>query len=161
MEGAFVMSLGLFLTEELKFDPVTGKLLTADTWVGYLSIHLHVWNYVEMRVSKLTLLCCRRILPENTNFMGSITVWLTYCIFCLDSAALLEPNDLLKLFGDRNTSRRPDKTFPRTSEWLSLTTKSAQVLNSISRCVLGREVLFWSGVDVIKLFLKEILISQN
>lgn len=34
MEGAFVMSLGLWLTEQLKFDPDTGRLLTIDTWVS-------------------------------------------------------------------------------------------------------------------------------
>ena len=33
LEGAFVMSLGLWLTEEIKYDPDTGKLLTFDTWV--------------------------------------------------------------------------------------------------------------------------------
>lgn len=32
VEGAFVMSLGLFLTEELKYNPETGMLLTQDTW---------------------------------------------------------------------------------------------------------------------------------
>ena len=31
-------------------------------------------------------------LPENTNLRGSITVWLTSCLFCLDSAALLMLN---------------------------------------------------------------------
>jgi len=39
IEGAFVMSLGLWLTEELKFNPENGQLLTFDTWVRqfYLS----------------------------------------------------------------------------------------------------------------------------
>lgn len=32
MEGAFVMSLGLWLTEQLKYNPDTGRLLTSDTW---------------------------------------------------------------------------------------------------------------------------------
>ena len=31
-------------------------------------------------------------LQENTNLMGRITVWLTCCLFCLDSAALLMLN---------------------------------------------------------------------
>lgn len=35
LEGAFVMVLGLWLTEQLKFNPETGRLLTADTWVSY------------------------------------------------------------------------------------------------------------------------------
>jgi xanthine dehydrogenase/oxidase len=33
IEGGFVMSLGLFTSEELKFDPTSGRLLTRDTWV--------------------------------------------------------------------------------------------------------------------------------
>lgn len=33
IEGAFVMALGLWTSEEIKFDPQTGRLLTRDTWV--------------------------------------------------------------------------------------------------------------------------------
>ena len=33
VEGAFVFSLGLWLTEKLRFDPTSGQLLTNDTWV--------------------------------------------------------------------------------------------------------------------------------
>ena len=33
VEGGFVMSLGLWLTEEIKHDPKQGQLLTWDTWV--------------------------------------------------------------------------------------------------------------------------------
>ena len=33
VEGAFVFSLGLWLTEQLRFDPESGRLLTNDTWV--------------------------------------------------------------------------------------------------------------------------------
>ena len=36
LEGAFVMSLGLWLTEEIKYDPDTGRLLTFDTWVSLI-----------------------------------------------------------------------------------------------------------------------------
>ena len=32
VEGGFVMSLGLWTSEEIKFDPETGELLTKDTW---------------------------------------------------------------------------------------------------------------------------------
>jgi len=32
VEGAFVFSLGLWLTEQLRFDPESGRLLTNDTW---------------------------------------------------------------------------------------------------------------------------------
>ena len=35
LEGAFVMSLGMWLTEQLRYDPASGKLLTYDTWVGF------------------------------------------------------------------------------------------------------------------------------
>ena len=34
VEGAFVMSLGMWLTEQLRYDPMSGKLLTCDTWVS-------------------------------------------------------------------------------------------------------------------------------
>ena len=33
IEGAFTMGLGLWLSEELKSDPDTGRLMTRDTWV--------------------------------------------------------------------------------------------------------------------------------
>ena len=32
VEGAFIMGLGLWTSEEIKFDPVTGDLLTKNTW---------------------------------------------------------------------------------------------------------------------------------
>jgi xanthine dehydrogenase molybdopterin-binding subunit B len=34
VEGAFVMGLGLWTSEEVKHDPTTGDLLTKNTWVG-------------------------------------------------------------------------------------------------------------------------------
>ena len=33
VEGAFVMGLGYWLTEECKYDPETGALVTDSTWV--------------------------------------------------------------------------------------------------------------------------------
>jgi len=33
IEGGLAMSLGLWMTEEIKHDPKTGRLLTRDTWV--------------------------------------------------------------------------------------------------------------------------------
>ena len=33
IEGGFIMSLGLWTSEQIKFDQVTGRLLTKDTWV--------------------------------------------------------------------------------------------------------------------------------
>ena len=32
VEGAFIMGLGLFTSEEIKHDPSTGELLTKNTW---------------------------------------------------------------------------------------------------------------------------------
>lgn len=37
VEGAFVMALGLWMTEKIKYDPKDGRLLTNDTWVGIFS----------------------------------------------------------------------------------------------------------------------------
>lgn len=34
IEGAIVMAIGLWTSEQLKYDPVTGRLLTRDTWVS-------------------------------------------------------------------------------------------------------------------------------
>ena len=33
IEGAFAMGLGLWTSEEIKFEPSTGELLTMNTWV--------------------------------------------------------------------------------------------------------------------------------
>ena len=33
IEGGFVFSLGFWMTEQIKHDPITGQLLTNDTWV--------------------------------------------------------------------------------------------------------------------------------
>ena len=32
IEGAFVTAIGLWLTEQMRYDPETGRLLTNDTW---------------------------------------------------------------------------------------------------------------------------------
>ncbi len=34
VEGAYVMGLGLWTSEEIKFDPSNGQLLTCSTWVN-------------------------------------------------------------------------------------------------------------------------------
>ena len=36
IEGAFIFGLGLWTSEEIKFQPTTGKILTFDTWVRCL-----------------------------------------------------------------------------------------------------------------------------
>ena len=36
IEGAFIFGLGLWTSEEIKFHPTTGKILTFDTWVRCL-----------------------------------------------------------------------------------------------------------------------------
>jgi len=33
VEGSFVMGQGLWLTEEITYDPDSGKLINLDTWV--------------------------------------------------------------------------------------------------------------------------------
>ena len=35
LEGAFIMGLGLWTSEQLKYHPTTGELLTKNTWVFY------------------------------------------------------------------------------------------------------------------------------
>ena len=43
IEGAFVMSLGLWMTEQLKYNPETGRLLTFDSWVSMVKLfHLYI-----------------------------------------------------------------------------------------------------------------------
>ena len=38
VEGAFVMGLGYWLTEDVKYDPKSGELLTHNTWVSELCV---------------------------------------------------------------------------------------------------------------------------
>lgn len=35
VEGGFVMGLGMWTSEEIKYDPETGRILNFDTWVGF------------------------------------------------------------------------------------------------------------------------------
>ena len=42
IEGAYVFGLGWWMTEQIKHDPVTGQLLTADTWVKYIYIYIYL-----------------------------------------------------------------------------------------------------------------------
>ena len=54
IEGAFVMGIGLWLSEELKYDSNSGRLLNRDTWVRSLSfpcllcdMHEPLWPFLE------------------------------------------------------------------------------------------------------------------
>ena len=64
--------------------------------------------------------------PENTNLRGSITVRLTSCLFCLDSAALLMLSYLATAFLVRSNQNQSnwrsvvDWYFPLVSLWRNL-----------------------------------------
>ena len=58
VEGAFVMGLGYWLTEECKYDPKTGALVTDSTWV----LIFHTFSCCLL-LSKLRL-----SIAENTVF---------------------------------------------------------------------------------------------
>lgn len=42
VEGAFVMGLGYYMTENLVYDKETGKLLTDRTWVSERSLFIYL-----------------------------------------------------------------------------------------------------------------------
>ena len=44
VEGSFVMGLGLWTSEEIKFNPENGQILTYNTWVG--NYNTYVGNYI-------------------------------------------------------------------------------------------------------------------
>ena len=48
VEGAFVMSLGMWLTEQLRYDPMSGKLLTCDTWVSKTVFDFKLSNFENL-----------------------------------------------------------------------------------------------------------------
>ncbi len=46
VEGGFVMALGLWLQEEITYDPTTGRLQNFDTWVGLQKIANQIKEYI-------------------------------------------------------------------------------------------------------------------
>ena len=59
-----------------------------------------------------------RVGGEIINLSGSITVWLTSCLFCLDSAALLVLNEQqFKLFGQIQISQTGSQPHSDTSPY--------------------------------------------
>ena len=61
IEGAFVMGIGLWLSEELKYDTETGRLLTRDTWV--------IGNKVILNASMILkfFFFCRSTSPQRAR----------------------------------------------------------------------------------------------
>lgn len=53
IEGAYVMGLGLYTSEELVYDDNTGKILTNRTWVTY-SVRLNLRRLLYTRTATVT-----------------------------------------------------------------------------------------------------------
>ena len=62
--------------------------MTTITALKYICLHRGARHQIERCAHRLE----EKTHPWNTNFKGSIAVWLTSCLFCLDSAALLMLN---------------------------------------------------------------------
>ena len=61
------------------------------------------------------------LMTVNTNLKGSITEWLTSCLFCLGSAALLMLNEQqFYLFGQIQTSPTDGQLYSDTSPMVSV-----------------------------------------
>ena len=86
------------------------------------------WEYQSLPtfVNMTSLLIATRLnkvchWPENTNLRGSITVCLTSCLFCLDSAALFMLNDQqFYLFGQIKTSQTGGLPYSDASPMVSV-----------------------------------------
>ena len=50
VEGAFAMGLGLWTSEEIKFDPTTGDLLTKNTWVSLNFENINYFKFVKFEL---------------------------------------------------------------------------------------------------------------
>lgn len=49
VEGAFIMGLGLYTSEKVKFDPTTGQKLSNGTWVCRIIFEVKIptlWSYI-------------------------------------------------------------------------------------------------------------------
>ena len=79
-----------------------------------LDIKCHIWReFLQQNYSSTT----SKVLQwaENTNIRGSITVQLTSCLFCLDSAALLMLNEQqFFLLGQTQTSSTGGQRYSDT-----------------------------------------------
>lgn len=78
IEGAYVMGLGLYTSEELVYDDNTGKILTNRTWVTYSirrSLYTGDHNSYPLSVSSTAA----RVLVDDWNFSApqySRVAWL-------------------------------------------------------------------------------------
>jgi xanthine dehydrogenase molybdopterin-binding subunit B len=51
IEGAYIFGVGLWTSEEVKFHPETGKIITVDTWVRYL-------QKIGIKLKKMNMALC-------------------------------------------------------------------------------------------------------
>lgn len=56
VEGAFIMGLGYWLTEKVKYEPGSGQLLTHNTWVCELLSYISPTHSYSLYVSSYIIL---------------------------------------------------------------------------------------------------------
>ena len=105
LEGAFVMSLGMWLTEQVRYDPDSGRLLTHDTWVSryYLLNDLYIKRTIfEDPFQSMT--SKKKIEKNRPN------------LFIFSQKFIAKQNTLHIIFPLRNTSLLRVRIFLKISE---------------------------------------------